>query len=156
MRWNDNRRGGGQGRVDRRSSQKLLPDRLELRPRLLGPKAKVAHLVNTVRPDVLKEAPHELLAWQPHRSPLEPVAAAIAEDDLVVGHLHDAVVAQRPAMERTPEVAEHCVGAVLGLLRVDLPVGVEHAVRELESLDGARHHRAELVSKRLGQYAFGR
>ena len=109
--------------------QKLLSDRLELRLEFPTQKAVVAHLVKAFGPDVLEETAKEFVAVEPHDAPLSTIASAILETHIRVGDLQDAVVGDRPAVKRTREVAQHRVGAMLGLLDIRLPRVVEDRPR---------------------------
>ena len=85
------RNGGG--------SQELLPERFKLRLTFATPKAEVPHLVNALRPDVLKEAPEKLVALELHRTLYSTIAIGILEEHVPVGDIQDAVVVQRPAIQ---------------------------------------------------------
>lgn len=136
--------------------QKLLSDRLELGLEFPTQKAVVAHLVKAFGPDVLEETAKEFVAVEPHDAPLSTIASAILETHIRVGDLQDAVVGDRPAVQRASEVAQHCVGAMLGQVDVNLTAGMEGSPRWLESLDRSAYHRPELGLENPGENIFRR
>lgn len=146
------RRESGRGGCS--GSLEVVLEGVELSPTLATPEAGVADLVDSVRPDVLKESSQHFRTFEGHRARVGAVGSRVLEDDMAFGDIEDTVLVHWPMKEGASEVAEDLFDAVYGLLDVDLPTGTRPVFGEFCVIEGVGPQGHESFAEGLGQDLF--